>query len=280
MSSGQQHQHFNNHSHLQSNSAHFSSQGHHHHHCHHNCHSHCNGNHPQTAHFFYPPHPTVEMVNSEYQYSNKQSASKNGSVNDLISQALAESLKNQRQINDNIKAINEKIETLSVNHNHSSLSEAFSESIVKKGVHSPQNKLFGQYEREKERCHSEIKTSSRPSKKQQSHLPVPINFKKMKKQKEIQNIYSMKTERKKRVKGNKTKSKSSTKYKSEYYLSFGCPIHSPNKLSFVSPRKSEVYKDSQHRNRKHQKYHLLQAFNQQQRSKKNLCDKISHRVFN
>ena len=88
-------------------------------------------------------------------------------------------------------------------------------------------------------------------------MRIPINFKKMKKSKEIENIYTMNTDRKKRGKNGKTKSKSSTKYKSEYYLSFGCPIHSPNKLSFVSPQKSEVYKDSQHRNRKHEKYHLL-----------------------
>lgn len=65
---------------------------------------------------------------------NRQTSSKTGSVNELISEALVESLKNQRQINDHIKAINDKIETLSGQHNRSNLSDAFSESASKNNI--------------------------------------------------------------------------------------------------------------------------------------------------
>lgn len=65
---------------------------------------------------------------------NRQTSSKTGSVNELISEALVESLKNQRQINDHIKAINDKIETLSGQHNRSNLSDAFSEGASKNNI--------------------------------------------------------------------------------------------------------------------------------------------------
>lgn len=40
------------------------------------------------------------------------------------------------------------------------------------------------------------------------------------------------------------KSKSGTKVVSEYFLSFGCPLHSPTKISLKSIQKKEIYKDS------------------------------------
>jgi hypothetical protein len=54
-----------------------------------------------------------------------------------------------------------------------------------------------------------------------------------------------------------SKSKSKPNVISEYFLSFGCPVHSPTKISLKSIRRKEVYKDSEHRNRKHEKSHLI-----------------------
>lgn len=54
----------------------------------------------------------------------------NSSPNDLLSEALVESLKNQKEINNQIKVIHERIENLS-QHNRSNISEAFSESVKK-----------------------------------------------------------------------------------------------------------------------------------------------------
>jgi hypothetical protein len=77
------------------------------HHCHHNCHHHCHGGFPPTANFFYPAPRNAEMSRTEYQ--NSSDRLEVNKTNELISEALVESLKNQRQINDHIKAINEKI---------------------------------------------------------------------------------------------------------------------------------------------------------------------------
>lgn len=88
--------------------------------CHHKCHHHhCRQNCHQTAQFMYPGGNEIGISDCQGSIS-KQSLSKNGSVNELISEALVESLKNQRQINDNIKAINEKIENISVQQNNRS----------------------------------------------------------------------------------------------------------------------------------------------------------------
>lgn len=74
-------------------------------HCHHNCHHHCHHASPPTGNFLFPNQ--TEIINSECQFSiSKPNNSKNGSVNELLSEVLVESLKNQRQINDQIKNIN------------------------------------------------------------------------------------------------------------------------------------------------------------------------------
>jgi hypothetical protein len=79
-------------------------QPHYHHNCHHIHHCHSAYNHNFN---FLNQNNIIELSQAENQnLSVGQSNSKNSSVNEMISSALVESLKNQRQINDHIKAIN------------------------------------------------------------------------------------------------------------------------------------------------------------------------------
>lgn len=59
-----------------------------------------------------------------------------------------------------------------------------------------------------------------------------------------------------------------------------CLIHRPtSELKSFSCRKGEIYRDSKHRNRKHEKEHLLHSFQQQSRSRKELFAKIARKGY-
>ena len=154
---------------------------------------------------------------------------------------MAESLKNQKQINENIRAINEKIENLSAQHNRSNLSEVFSESVRK-----PKKIVFARGEKilseERKRCHSELKSQEPKDQNCTETKRYQVVNKKIKSKLKSSNSTSKLFEASAKKKMNK--SKSGNKVVSEYFLSFGCPLHSPTKISLKSIQKKEIYKDS------------------------------------
>lgn len=248
--------------------------GHHHHTCHHHCH----GNHCLSPGRAAPAQLSLSHIDplaSEVQ-SLRQINQRNNSANELLSEAIAESLRNQRQINEHIKAINEKIENLSVQHNRSNLSEAFSESL-RRPKRRPQDGREPGLSEQRARCHSEAKGQEQLDSNKTETKRYKVEPKKVKSKLNSYASSSKLNEASSR-KG-QSKSKSKTKVVSEYFLSFGCPVHSPTKISLKSIRRKEVYKDSEHRNRKHEKNHLLESFRQQERSRKRLISKISQNAF-
>jgi hypothetical protein len=127
------------------------------------------------------------------------------------------------------------------------------------------------------RCHSEIKSQEQidPNKTETKRCNVQP--------KKLQSKLKSPASSSKLLEGSsrrgQSKSKSKPKVISEYFLSFGCPVHSPTKISLKSIRRKEVYKDSEHRNRKHEKNHLIESFRQQEKSRKRLISKISQNAF-
>lgn len=146
------------------------------------------------------------------------------------------------------------------------MSEVFSESTTKKHRKTPLFKDFF-LEGDKGRSHSsEVKLEYVIPSPVEEKTPIRKQiFKKIKNKKKggENNSSSNVLSSSKRGKSKAGKSMSKDGFKSEYFLSFGCPLHSPEKISLKRLQLGEVYKDAQHRNRKHEKDHLIASFKQQ-----------------
>ena len=71
-------------------------------------------------------------------------------------------------------------------------------------------------------------------------------------------------------------------YNDEKKFKKKCPVHEHHDImeAYESKVKNkEVYKDSTHRNKKHERHHLLSAFKQQEKSRKELLAKIAKNFF-